>query len=114
MADSYFQFLINSHDLEIRGKSSRHVDSTSTLLLNEIALYHFKRDPLTVSKAMALAFIAGPATIHRKIKELQKAGLVELSYSGLNRRTKYLIPTDAANSHFKQMSEAMKTAINSQ
>jgi predicted transcriptional regulator len=88
------------------------VDSTSTLLLNEIALHHFKQKPLTVSQAMDMSFIAGPATIHRKIKELQKAGLVELSYSGLNRRTKYLIPTDAANSHFKKMSEAMKTALN--
>ena len=112
MANSYFQFLINSHDLDIHGASSRHVDSTSTLLLNEIALHHFKQKPLTVSQAMDMSFIAGPATIHRKIKELQKAGLVELSYSGLNRRTKYLIPTDVANSHFKQMSEAMKNALN--
>jgi len=110
MANSYFQFLINSHDLDINGKSSRHVDSTSTLLLNEIALQHFKQKPLTVSQAMNLSFIAGPATIHRKIKELQKTGLVVLSYSGLNRRTKYLIPTDTAYSHFKKMSEAMKTA----
>jgi len=110
MANAYFQFLINSYDLDINGKSSRHVDSTSTLLLNEIALHHFKRKPLTVSQAMDMSFIAGPATIHRKIKELQKDGLVELRYSGLNRRTKYLIPTDTANSHFKKMSEAMKNA----
>ena len=112
MANSYFQFLINSQDLDISGKKSKHVDSTSTLLLNEIALNHFKKKPLTVSQAMDLSFIAGPATIHRKIKELQKAGLIELNHSGLNRRTKYLIPSEVANSHFKKMSEAMKTALN--
>ena len=112
MADSYFQFLINSQNLDINGKVARNVDSTSTLLLNEIALHHFKQKPLTVSQAMDLAFIAGPATIHRKIKDLQHAGLVELNYSGLNRRTKYLIPTEVAATYFKKMSLALKSACN--
>ena len=112
MRNSYFHFLIYSQNLEINERGLKKVGSTSKLLLNEIALHHFKQKPLTVTQAMDLVSIAGSATIHRKIKDLQHAGLVELNYSGLNRRTKYLIPTEVATTYFKKMSLAMKSACN--
>ena len=110
MFKAYYQFLIYTKNLDICGMGKKRVDEISRLLLNEIALNHFKKKPLTVTKAMDLTFIAGPATIHRKIKDLHDAGLVELRYVGLNRRTKYLIPTDVTNFYFGKMSEAMMAA----
>ena len=110
MRNSYFHFLIYSQNLEINERGLKKVGSTSKLLLNEIALHHFKQKPLTVTQAMDLVSIAGSATIHRKIKDLENAGLVELCYVGLNRRTKYLIPTEATIFYFGKMSEAMRAA----
>ena len=110
MANTYLQFLKFSRDLELDKITPRPSDPTSSLLLNEIAVHHFEGKPLSVTQAMELNFIAGPATIHRKVKDLQKAGLIELNFEGVNHRTKYLCPTDAAIQYFQKISAAMKIA----
>ena len=42
---------------------------------------------------MTLNNIVSPATLHRKLDELREGGLIEQSFEGKNRRTKYLVPT---------------------
>jgi DNA-binding MarR family transcriptional regulator len=111
MSKLYLRFLRIARTLETNKKSMKDVDSTAMLLLNEIAIQHFDEKPLTVSQAMQLAAIASPATIHRKLDELQEAGLIHLTFEGQNRRTKYLIPTKAAHEYFKKMSDSMLKAI---
>ena len=111
MSKLYLRFLRIARALETNKQSMKYVDSTAMLLLNEIAIQHFDEKPLTVSQAMQLAAIASPATIHRKLDELREAGLIDLTFEGKNRRTKYLIPTKAAHEYFKKMSGSMLKAI---
>jgi DNA-binding MarR family transcriptional regulator len=111
MSKLYLRFLRITRALEANKKDMKDVDSTANLLLNEIAIQHLDEKPLTVSQAMKLDAIASPATLHRKIDELREAGLIDLTFEGKNRRTKYLIPTKAAHSYFEKMSDSMLKAI---
>lgn len=111
MSKLYLRFLRIARALDINKKSIKDVDSTAMLLLNEIAIQHFDERPLTVTDAMKLNAIASPATIHRKLDELREAGLIELTFAGKNRRTKYLIPTKVANAYFEKMSDTMQKAV---
>lgn len=60
---------------------------------------------------MSLSSIASPATIHRKLDDLREAGLIEQTFEGNNRRTKYLSPTSLANSYFSSVGEVMQKAL---
>jgi DNA-binding MarR family transcriptional regulator len=62
---------------------------------------------------MTLNNIVSPATLHRKLDELREAGLIEQSFQGKNRRTKYLVPTKEADSYFAEMSKAIMNAVDS-
>jgi DNA-binding MarR family transcriptional regulator len=44
---------------------------------------------------------------------LRKAGLIQQIFEGKNRRTKYLVPTKAADAYFAKMSKAITSAVNS-
>jgi len=44
---------------------------------------------------------------------LREGGLIEQTFEGKNRRTKFLVPTKAANAYFDRMSGAMQSAVNS-
>jgi hypothetical protein len=44
---------------------------------------------------------------------LREGGLIEQIFEGKNRRTKFLVPTKAANAYFDRMSGAMQSAVNS-
>mgnify|MGYP003338181438 FL=1 len=107
MKHLYLRFLRISQALNAENKEFEKIDASSKLLLNEIAVMHLDGKPMTVTDAMNLSAIASPATIHRKIDELRDAGLVELIFEGKNRRTKYLVPTQAASAYFERMSKIM-------
>ena len=54
--------------------------------------------------------IASPATLHRKLDELREGGLIEQTFEGKNRRTKYLCPTPQAEKYFSQVGAVMQQA----
>ena len=113
MSKVYLRYLRIARAIDILKKNSNSIDSTALQLLNEIAVQHFDGKTLTVSQAIALNKIASPAKLHRKLDELLEAGLIEQSFEGKNRRTKFLVPTKAANAYFDRMSGAMQSAVNS-
>lgn len=86
------------------------IDLLALRLLEAITVAHAGNVPLTVSQAMGLGAIASPATIHRKLDQLREAGLIEQSFVGKNRRTKYLSPTKAAAKYFEQLGNALVLA----
>ena len=112
MNKQYLRFLRLARALNQNKSIVKDVDATAMLLLNEIAIQHLDDKPMTVTEAMLLSNVASPATIHRKLDELRELGLIEQSFEGKNRRTKYLVPTKLANTYFDKMSEAMTGAIN--
>lgn len=102
MNNLYLRFLQVVKTLDSQTKFSTQIDATAMLLLNEIAVKHFERKNMTVSQAMSLKNIASPATIHRKIEDLLKVGLVDLIFEGKNRRTKFLAPNKSAKAFLKK------------
>jgi DNA-binding MarR family transcriptional regulator len=107
----YMRFLSILHALEGR-EEIPPMDLDAKKLLEVIAVRHEQKQPLTVTEAMALGHIASPATIHRKLDQLREMGMVTSVFDGNNRRTKYLVPTDAAHSYFSSVGQAMSDALN--
>ena len=66
----YLRFLTLLHAIEGKGEIPT-LDLDAKKLLEVIAVQHSQGQPLTVTDAMALAHVASPATIHRKLDLLR-------------------------------------------
>ena len=86
------------------------MDLTERALLDIVASCNI--EPLTVTEAMTLHHIASPATIHRKLDNLRKAGWVNFEYRDGNRRSKYLVPTEQAATEYVKLNHALREAVN--
>jgi DNA-binding transcriptional ArsR family regulator len=106
----YLRFLNLLHTLEGTGQMP-DLDTDSRKLLELISLRHHQQKAMTVSDAMGLVDIASPATIHRKLDLLRDLGLVDTVFEGNNRRTKFLVPTPKALTHFAGLGQAMQQAL---
>ena len=106
----YLNFLNLIHALD-GGEHAPHMDLDAKKLLEVIAVHYAQGSSLTVTDAMAMNSIASPATIHRKLDQLRELGMIDTVFEGKNRRTKFLIPTQAAHDYFEKAGEAMKQAI---
>ena len=111
MKNVYLRFLALSNALNGASAQVAHVDQTAKQLLQLIALRHEQGKAMTVTEAMAMASIASPATVHRKLDDLREAGLIEQTFEGKNRRTKYLVPTKVADKYFATLGEMMKKTL---
>ena len=85
------------------------LDSTAKLILEEIAIGVANDKLLTVSDVMALKHLGSPATLHRKLDVLLHANLVEATFSGTNRRTKYMALTVSGQAYFDRLSQAIRS-----
>ena len=106
----YLRFLNLIHALEGEAHAPA-MDLDAKKLLEVIAVRHEQEKPLTVTEAMALGTIASPATIHRKLDQLRELGMIDTVFEGKNRRTKYLVPTHAAQTYFDQVGQVMQQAL---
>ena len=111
MNQIYLRFIALAQAIEGSNAQVTTVDETAKQLLKVIALNHAQDKTLTVTDAMALTSLASPATIHRKLDDLREAGLIEQSFAGNNRRTKYLTPTKAADKYFSSLGEVLKQSL---
>jgi DNA-binding MarR family transcriptional regulator len=93
------------------GSSAPQMDLDAKKLLEVVSVRHDLGKSLTVTEAMALHHIASPATIHRKLDQLRELGMIDTVFEGKNRRTKYLVPTQAAQNYFEQIGQVMKQAL---
>jgi len=106
----YLRFLNLIHALDNQD-TAQAMDLDAKKLLEVIAVHHAQEKPLTVTDAMALKSIASPATIHRKLDQLREFGMIDMVFEGKNRRTKFLVPTQAAHNYFEQVGKAMQMAV---
>ena len=106
----YLRFLNLVHALEGSQKTPA-MDLDAKKLLEVIAVRYAQKQALTVTDAMALNTIASPATIHRKLDQLRELGMIDTVFEGKNRRTKYLVPTQAAHDYFEHIGQAMQEAM---
>ncbi len=110
MKNLYLRFLSLANAIDGSATQLSNVDETAKQLLHVIALHHAQGKALTVTDAMAMASIASPATIHRKLDDLRESGLIAQTFEGKNRRTKYLVPTKVADKYFANLSKVMEQA----
>lgn len=104
MKNAYLRFVTLSSSLDLK------IDLTAEKLLEIISICS-GHEALTVTEAMTMSDIASPATIHRKIKNLRKAGLVATERRDDNNRTKYLVPTIRALKHFHEKGKLMQKVV---
>jgi len=109
MSLEYIRFLEVLKGLSV--KDGIAIDPEAKLLLDEIAINHYRGTPLTVSDLMALKHIASPATIHRRLDTLLQANLAELKFEGENRRTKFIAITKNGDRYLNNLSKAMIKAV---
>jgi DNA-binding MarR family transcriptional regulator len=107
MKTNYYLNFLNVLKAVNQGSVSEELDPTSKLVLEEIALGVANDQPLTVTDVMRLTNIASPATLHRKLDVLLNAHLIEATFQGQNRRTKFMVLTKQGEQYFKKLSEVM-------
>jgi DNA-binding MarR family transcriptional regulator len=61
--------------------------------------------------ALGLDWIASPATIHRRLTELQKTGYIFLKHEGENKRTKYVVTTLKAREYFNEVESCLLLSV---
>ena len=113
MKNVYLRFLALSNAINGPSTQVSAVDQTAKQLLQIIALRHDQGKAMTVTEAMEMTSIASPATIHRKLDDLRESGLIEQTFEGKNRRTKYLVPTKVTEKYFTNLGEVMKKTLES-
>ena len=113
MNNSYMRFLRSVASLEPIQLKQNDLSPTAILLLNKIAVKNFEEQPLTVTQAMGFNSLGSSANLHRKINELLDAGMISLEHLDTNRRTKYLMITEAARDYFQIKNDAMVEAVQS-
>jgi DNA-binding MarR family transcriptional regulator len=111
MKEVYLRFIALANAISGESPALSTVDETAKQLLDVIASRHAQDKTMTVTDTMALANLASPATIHRKLDDLREAGLIEQIFSGNNRRTKYLVPTKTADKYFDSLGNLMKKSL---
>lgn len=100
----FFKFLASVNEVEDRHHNLLP-DINAQLLLMRVAMAHHQGASLNVTQAMNLAHIGSPAMLHRKINDLLSQGLIELTFEGSNRRTKFLVPTSLANTIIDELAD---------
>jgi hypothetical protein len=86
------------------------IDDTGKKLLEVIAIKSAQGHPLVVTQTMELSEIASPATIHRRISQLLKAGLIEVVKKGENHKIKFLVPSKSSIDYFEKLGKLMTSA----
>ena len=110
--NNYMDFLKNSYSIKA-DTFQNSIDESSLLLLETIFFQYWNGTPLNITKAMHLSYIGSPAYIHKKIIQLLGADLINLNHAQLNKKTKYIIPTQSTIVFYKKIATAYQ-ATNSQ
>jgi DNA-binding MarR family transcriptional regulator len=96
-AKAYLQLLARRHDLD----AFLDLPPEERELLEILAVQADLGNPMIVSQAIRLNRLASQATLHKRLKRLVHAGLVNLVHEGPNHRTKFIVPTKRAMVYFK-------------
>lgn len=87
------------------------LDSLEKSLLDELSVNWKAGNRMLVSDAIALSHIGSPATLHARLKNLRRLGMIEFGVDD-DARKKYMHPTDKALKYFAQISDCMRQAAN--
>jgi DNA-binding MarR family transcriptional regulator len=86
------------------------LDALEERLLNSLAAVWPSNSRISVMEAISLLPSISPATVHRRLKTLQKKGLLKVLVDENDNRLKYLLPTDITTEYFAKLTLCMTEA----
>ena len=89
MKQIYLRYLVLAETLRKSNIDLSEIDDIGKKLLETIAIKSAQGQPLVVTQTMELSDIASPATIHRRIEILKKAGLIQVMQTEQNQKIKF-------------------------
>jgi DNA-binding IclR family transcriptional regulator len=109
LVDAYFRFLNLAQAVQAL-PSVPKLDAAEERLLQALTAAWAAGRTLTVTETMALSTAGAPATVHRKLAKLKEQGLVMLDESGVDQRTKTVVPTQKALAYFEKLAACLDEA----
>ena len=113
MKQIYLRYLVLAETLRKSNIDLSDIDEIGKKLLETIAIKSAQVQPMVVTQTMELSDIASPATIHRRIEILKKAGLIQVVQTEQNQKIKFLVPTQISIDYFDKLGKLMASAIRS-
>ena len=113
MKQIYLRYWVWAETLRKSSIDLSGIDDVGKKLLETIAIKSAQGQPLVVTQTMELSDIASPATIHRRIEILKKAGLIQVMQTEQNQKVKFLVPTQVSIDYFDKLGKLMSSAIRS-
>ena len=111
MKQIYLRYLVLAETLRKSNIDLSDIDEIGKKLLETIAIKSAQGQPMVVTQTMELSDIASPATIHRRIETLKKAGLIKVFQTEQNQKIKYLVPTQTSIDYFEKLGKLMASAM---
>jgi len=111
MNQIYLRYLVLAEALRKSSIDLSGIDDVGKKLLEAIAIRSAQGQPLVVTQTMELSDIASPATIHRRIGILLKAGLIQVKQTEQNQKIKFLVPTQMSIDYFDKLGKLMTAAM---
>ena len=109
MLNIYFTFLNLTRALE-KVPGYPRLEAGEARLLEILAVAWHDGAALTISEAMLEEAVGAPATIYRKLRKLQDAGLVDMVELDTDRRVKFALPSAGALRYFERIAHCMAKA----
>ncbi len=107
--DAYFRFLNLAQAVQAL-PSVPKLDAAEERLLEALTASWHAGHALTVTETMALSIAGAPATVHRKLTNLRKQGLVSVDESSDDLRIKTVVPTRKALDYFEKLAACLDEA----
>jgi predicted transcriptional regulator len=90
------------------------LDALEERVLNGLAANWATGTRITVLEAMSLPLDTSPTTVHRRLKALEKKGVIEFQEDKVDSRIKYVMPTYLATTYFRKMGQCLDMAARNQ
>ena len=106
---AYLRFLNLTKSIEAL-PAAPGLDLIEREVLSALALRWNKNQPILIADAISLKEIASQATLHGRLKQLKKKGLVKIIPDSSDGRRKYIEPTQKSRNYFDQMAKCVVRA----
>ena len=92
----------------------KKLDPLEESLLNKLVLMATKQDePILVKDLISIVSIASQATLHGRVKSLERKGLINLIADQDDARKKHVYPTQLAMKRYEMLSDNFERALGS-
>lgn len=106
---TYAKFLSLAKDVKASNDSPK-LEMYEARLLDGLASLWIDGSQVTVLQAMQIDAGVSPTTVHRKLKNLRRSGLIVLQESESDNRIKFVVPTPAAERYLASLGRCVQEA----